>query len=75
MQNFEPVFLYPPQTSGLSLRAHFFAPAKYFFGMKISTLAFNLIIIWTMSVVFYITLYYDVLRKIVGTGKGKATSF
>jgi hypothetical protein len=62
VQNYEPIFL-EPENKGLSLRAHFFAPVKYAFGIRMNTITFNLIVIWLMSVIFYITLYFDVLKK------------
>lgn len=68
IQNYEPVFLYPADNHSFSLRAHFFAPAKFIAGSQIDTLYFNLIIIWLMSLILYITLYYDILRKIVDAG-------
>jgi len=67
IQNCDPVFLYPEKEI-FSLRAHFFAPAKYFFGLRVDTLVFNLVIIWLMSVLMYIALYYDVLKKLVEAG-------
>jgi len=68
VQNYEPIFLYPSDKNVFSLRAHFFAPGKYIFGMQVDTLWFNLIIIWMMSVIFYLTLYFDVLRKTLELG-------
>ena len=62
VQNCEPIFL-EPENKGISLRAHFFAPVKYVFGIRMNTITFNLIVIWLMSVIFYITLYFDVLKK------------
>lgn len=67
VQNCDPVFLFP-ENKTLSLRAHFFAPYKYVFGLRMNTLAFNLIIIWLMSAVMYMTLYYDVLKKLIESG-------
>jgi len=64
IQNYEPIFL-EPENKGLSLRVHFFAPVKYAFGVRLNTITFNLIVIWLMSIVFYITLYFDVLKKIL----------
>ena len=65
VQTYEPIFLIPVNERGLSLRTHFFAPVKFIFGKRLDTLTFNIIIIWVMSILFYITLYYDILRKIV----------
>jgi hypothetical protein len=71
IQNCEPIFLNPSSGKAFSLRAHFFAPVKYIFNMPIDTLLFNLIIIWLMIVFFYVTLYFDVLKKIIDYGSRK----
>lgn len=63
----EPVFSYP-EAGFFSLRAHFFAPYKFIFGQKTDTFYFNLIVIWLMSVIFYITLYFDLLKKALEIG-------
>jgi ABC transport system ATP-binding/permease protein len=68
IQNYEPIFLYPANQTGFSVRAHFFAPGKYIFGIQLDTLWFNLIIIWLMSVFFYLTLYFDILKKALDMG-------
>jgi ABC-type multidrug transport system ATPase subunit len=72
VQNSEPVFLYPVTGKTFSLRAHFFAPAKYIFNFQIDTLYFNLVIVWIMIIFFYVTLYYDVLKKIIDFGSRKS---
>lgn len=46
-------------------RTKFFAPKKYFLGFYIDTLHFNLIIIWVMSILLFIALYFDGLRKLL----------
>lgn len=46
-------------------RSHFFAPEKVFAGVTISTPVFNLIIIWLGAALLYVTLYFDLLRKII----------
>ncbi|NPA67560.1 MAG: hypothetical protein GXO50_03015, partial [Chlorobi bacterium] len=46
-------------------RSHFYAPHKYFMGKTYDTFWFNLFVIWAMSVLLYIPLYYDHLRKII----------
>ncbi len=62
VQVIDPVFRYP-EPGNLSLRAHFFAPVKYLVGSIMETFYFNLLIIIFLSVVLYLTLYYDLLRK------------
>jgi ABC transport system ATP-binding/permease protein len=68
VQNYEPIFLYPDKGGIFALRTHFFAPGKYLFWKLCNTLYFNLIVVWLMIIVFYITLYYDVLSKILKLG-------
>ncbi|MFW6043832.1 MAG: ABC transporter permease, partial [Marinilabiliaceae bacterium] len=46
-------------------RAHFYAPAKKMGGLSIPTPAFNLIVIWVGVAILYVTLYLDVLRRII----------
>ena len=45
------------------IRSHFFAPRKNIFGKYYSTFWTNIFVIWGMSIVLWLTLYYDILRK------------
>ena len=56
-QKIDPVYLEPD-----GVRAHFYAPVKKIFGLTIDTFWYNIIIIWLMSIILIITLYYDVLK-------------
>jgi hypothetical protein len=49
----------------LDFRENFYVPAKYFWGRKIDTLYFNIGMIWAMTVVLFVTLYFDLLKKLV----------
>ena len=51
--------------SPLNYRTHMFAPVKYFLGKKFDTFWFNTGVIWFMTIILYVTLYFDVLKKIV----------
>jgi ABC-type branched-subunit amino acid transport system ATPase component len=46
-------------------RAHFFAPRKNFFGTYFSTYWFNICVIWMMSILLIITLYFDIFKKVM----------
>ncbi|MBL6445594.1 ATP-binding cassette domain-containing protein [Fulvivirga sp. 29W222] len=48
--------------SYLDFRTKFFAPQKHFAGAYIDTLFFNLLVIWCMSLVLFIALYFRVLQ-------------
>lgn len=65
LQQINPVFQYPSTNQLLNYRTAFFFPEKNLLGLKISTLAFNLIVIWLMSMVFYVTLYFELFRKLI----------
>lgn len=47
------------------IRSHFFSPTKNVFGKLYSTYWVNISVIWGMSFLLWLTLYFDVLRKIL----------
>jgi len=47
------------------IRAHFFAPRKKLFGRYYDTFWVNLLVIWMMSLVLVITLYYNLFKKFI----------
>lgn len=50
---------------------HFYQPTKYLLGQTFDTFYFNLCVIWLMTLTFFITLYFDVLPKIIQAIFGK----
>ncbi|MBI3220117.1 MAG: ATP-binding cassette domain-containing protein [Bacteroidetes bacterium] len=46
-------------------RENFYVPQKHFMGRKFDTLYFNISIIWLMTIILYVTLYFEVLKKLV----------
>lgn len=65
IQKADPIYLSPD-----SFRAHFYAPEKLVFGKYVDTYWVNIMVIWLMSLTLIITLYFDVLRKLIeGLGK------
>jgi ABC-type multidrug transport system ATPase subunit len=55
-----------PDGGKIFSRTHFYSPYKYFLGMKLSTPVFNIIAIWLMTILLYLTLYYNIFRKGMG---------
>jgi ABC-type multidrug transport system ATPase subunit len=47
----------------LFLRAHFFAPTKSIFSVLVDTFWVNVSIIWLMTVILIVTLYFESLKK------------
>lgn len=62
IQKKDPIFKTPESNIG---NAHFYAPVKIVGGFEIDTFYFNIFIIWLMTAFFYMTLYYDTLRKCI----------
>jgi hypothetical protein len=49
----------------LDFSANLFQPTKYFAGLHIDTLYFNLAVIWSMTLILYVTLYVDLLKRFI----------
>lgn len=62
IQKKDPIFMYPDSQFG---RAHFYAPVKRVGNYYIDTYWFNLIIIWLGTGILFLTLWSDLLRKLV----------
>ena len=66
IQQIDPVFNRPSVPENpLNYRTHFFAPEKYFAGIYIDTFYFNILVIWFMSLILYITLYFELFGKAI----------
>lgn len=65
IQQINPVFNDPKPTGLLNYRAHFFAPTKNFLGMRFDTYGFNLCVVWVFTLVLYVLLYVEALRKFI----------
>jgi hypothetical protein len=60
IRKLEPAFMKPNSKNG---RAHFYAPVKKIGNAEMDTLWFNIIVIWLSSLILYLVLYFDLLRK------------
>jgi len=58
----EPIYMEPVSRIG---RAHLYAPKKRLGRMELDTLWFNMLVIWVFTFTLYVTLYFDVLRKVL----------
>ncbi len=63
IRRFEPIY-YDSSHKGM-LSDPFYSYVKSFFGIRMETFWFNLLIIWMMTIGLYVTLYFDWLRKIL----------
>ncbi len=51
----------------LDFRTIFYYPTKHFAGAYLDTKVFNVLVIWSMTLFLFIALYFDWLRKLVGS--------
>jgi ABC-type multidrug transport system ATPase subunit len=58
----QPIFMIPDSRMG---RAHFYAPCKVLGNLRIPTLLFNLAAMWLMISLFFIALYYNLLKRFI----------
>jgi ABC-type multidrug transport system ATPase subunit len=65
LQQINPVFQEHHPSSPLDYRTAFFLPEKKFLGVTFSTFVFDVLVIWIMTLWFYIALYYQWLRGLV----------
>jgi ABC-type multidrug transport system ATPase subunit len=61
-QGDEPIYREPVHRNG---SAHFYAPWKQLGRFKIDTPLFNIMIIWLFTFLLMISLYFDILRKVI----------
>ncbi len=65
VQKIYPIYKDPDPEHIVDFDAQFYMPAKHFLNMNIDTLYFNTAVIWSMTFVLALALYFDVLRKII----------
>ncbi len=65
VQNADPIYLDPSKRGFLGFRTHFYAPAKFIFGIKTDTFTFNIAIVLLSTIALYLALYYELLARAV----------
>lgn len=65
IQKIFPIYKDPDPDHWVDFDAQFYMPAKHFLNRNIDTYFFNVGVIWSMTLVLAILLYFEVLRKIV----------
>jgi hypothetical protein len=65
IQQIHPIYNDPNVKGFFDFRSHFFAPRKHFMGMYFDTYWFNVTFIWLLTIILYITLYYEALKKLL----------
>lgn len=63
VQMVDPIYQMPEPDNFFDFRTHFFAPVKYFAGHFFETLWFNIAMVWILTIILYVVLYFDLLKK------------
>lgn len=63
IQQIDPIYLDPLPKNKIDIRSHFLAPRKHFMGNFYDTFWFNMIVLWIFTIIGYISLYYEWLKK------------
>ena len=66
IQKLEPIFMEPKSTF---IKAHFYAPTKKVFGWKVDTYIVNVFVLWFMTTLLYLALYFRLLKKLLDSGE------
>jgi ABC transport system ATP-binding/permease protein len=62
VQKLDPIFM---DSKNKLILAHFYAPEKQIFGMKVDTYIVNVIVLWIMTLLLYLALYFRLLKKLL----------
>jgi ABC-type multidrug transport system ATPase subunit len=65
IQMVDPIYQMPEPSSKFSFRTQFFAPQKHFAGIFFETIWFNIAVVWIFTVMLYVVLYLDLLKKLL----------
>jgi hypothetical protein len=65
IQKIYPIYKSPDPENIVDFNAQFYMPEKHFLNSNVDTFFFNTGVIWSMTIVLALALYFDVLRRIV----------
>jgi len=62
IQKLEPIFMDPKYKF---IKAHFYSPKKQLFGITADTFVVNVIVLWFMTIMLYLALYFRILKRLL----------
>lgn len=65
VQKIYPIYKDPDPDHMVDFDAQFYMPAKHFLNANVDTFWFNTGVVWSMTLVLTITLYFDLLRRLI----------
>ncbi len=66
VQKLDPIYMDPRHRF---IKAHFYSPTKQILGRHFDTYFVNVAVIWSMTVILYLILYFRLLKKILSSGE------
>jgi ABC-type multidrug transport system ATPase subunit len=66
IQKMDPIYMDPEYKF---IKAHFYSPVKRMFGMEVDTFKVNVIVLWVMTILLYLVLYFRLLKKLLDSGE------
>ena len=66
IQKLEPIFMDPKYKF---VKAHFYSPKKQIFGISANTYVVNVVVLWFMTLLLYLALYFRVLKRLLDSGE------
>jgi hypothetical protein len=66
LQKLDPIFM---ESKSKMIKAHFYAPEKQVFGYLADTYIVNVFVLWLMTFLLYLALYFRILKKILDSGE------
>jgi hypothetical protein len=68
IQQIDPIYQNALPKNILDYRTIFFCSNKNLLGLTVDTFTFNVMVIWLMTLTLFVTLYFEVLTKVLGIG-------
>jgi ABC transport system ATP-binding/permease protein len=65
-QKMDPIYMDPQNKF---IKAHFYSPKKMVFGIPVNTFIVNVFVIWIMTGLLYLALYFRLLKKLLDFGE------
>ena len=65
IQQVDLIYLDPTPTYFFDFRSHFYAPTKHFAGKFFDTFYFNIFVVWILTIILYIFLYFDLFKRVL----------
>ena len=65
-QKWGPIYMDPESNF---IKAHFYSPVKKVFGLEVDTFVVNVVVLWVMTILLYLVLYFRLLKKLLDSGE------